>query len=65
MDFKKKLIAEYDRETANTRTRCLRRFPQTLTSTTNPTKSLWHLGRLLGHLSRNLWRLGHTHPDDG
>lgn len=50
MDFQKELIAEYDRETANTR-KILEAIPEDFDPTYKPHAKSMALGRLAGHLS--------------
>ena len=50
MDFKEKLLAEYDRETANTR-KMLEAVPDDSDFEFKPHEKSMALGRLLGHLS--------------
>ena len=50
MDFQEKLIAEYDRETANTR-KMLEAVPADADFTWKPHAKSMSLGRLAGHVS--------------
>jgi uncharacterized damage-inducible protein DinB len=57
MDFQKALIAEYDRETANTR-KILAAIPKDVDFTYKPHEKSMSLGRLAGHISETAGEWG-------